>query len=90
MLGDLIAQLDQPNITASVLTTINSDIAGRIERHAAAASMTVEDFVSGAVRDFVDRAGDDLWFQLLTIVRKSGDPGVAAVQSILTSVVTER
>jgi hypothetical protein len=90
MLGDLIAQLDRPNVTASLLTTINADIAGQIERRAATASMTVEDFVSGAVRDFVDRAGDDLWFQLLTIVRKSGDPGLAAVQTILTWVVTER
>ena len=90
MLGDLIAQLHRPNIVASVLMTMNSDIVGRIERHSAATSMTVEDFVSGAVRDFVESAGDDLWFQLLTIVRKSEDPGLAAVQTILTWVVTER
>jgi hypothetical protein len=90
VLGDLIAQLDRPDVAAGVLTTIDPDIAGQIERRAAASSMTVEDFVSGAVRDFVERAGDDLWFQLLTIVRKSDDPGLAAVQTILTWVVTER
>lgn len=90
MLGDLIAQLDRPDVAASVLTTINPDIAGQIGRRAAAASMTVEDFVSGAVRDFVESAGDDLWFQLLTIVRKSDDPGLTAVQTILTWVTTER
>ncbi len=90
MLGDLIAQLDRPNVAASVLTTMNSDVVGQIERRSAATSMTVEDFVSGAVRDFVESAGDDLWFQLLTIVRKSDDPGLAAVQTILTWVVTER
>jgi hypothetical protein len=90
VLGDLIAQLDRPNVAASVLTTMNSDVAGQIERRSAATSMTVEDFMSGAVRAFVESAGDDLWFQLLTIVRKSDDPGLAAVQTILTWVVTER
>ena len=90
MLGELIAQLDRPDVAASLLTTINADIAGQIERRAATAFMTVEDFVSGAVREFVESAGDDLWFQLLTIVRKSDDPGLAAVQTILTWVVTER
>ena len=78
------------NVTAGVLTTLKADIAEQIGRHATAASMTVEDFVSGAVREFVESAGDDLWFQLLTIVRKSDDPGLAAVQTILTWVVTER
>jgi hypothetical protein len=90
VLGDLIAQLDRPDVAAGVLTTMNSDVAGQIERRSAATSMTVEDFMSGAVRAFVESAGDDLWFQLLTIVRKSDDPGLAAVQTILTWVVTER
>jgi hypothetical protein len=90
VLGDLIAQLDRPDVAASVLATMDSDVAGQIERQSAATSMTIEEFVSGAVRDFVESAGDDLWFQLLTIVRKSDDPGLAAVQTILTWVVTER
>ena len=64
MLGELIAQLDQRNVAASVLTTLNTDVSDRIERRATAASMTVEDFMSGAVREFVESAGDDLWFQL--------------------------
>jgi len=90
MLGELIAQLDQCSVAAGVLATLNADTAERIGRRAAAASMTVEDFASGAVRERVESAGDDLWFQLLTIVRKSEDPGLAAVQTILTWVVTER
>jgi hypothetical protein len=88
VLGELIAQLDQRSVAASVLTTLNADIAEQIERRATAVSMTVEDFVSGAVREFVEIAGDDLWFQLLTIVRKSDDPGLTAVQTILKWVVT--
>ena len=90
MLGELIAQLDRPDVAAGVLTTLDPSIAEQLERRAAAASMTVADFVAGAVREFVEHAGDDLWFQLLTIVRKSDDPGRTAVQTILTWVVAER
>jgi hypothetical protein len=89
VLGELIAQLDRPDVAAGVLTTLNPLVASQIERRAAAASMTVADFVAGAVREFVERAGDDLWFQLLTRVRTTEDPGLTAVQTILTWVVTE-
>jgi hypothetical protein len=90
MLGNLIAQLDRPGVADSVLTTLDPDIMGQIERRAAAVPMTVGDFVAGAVREFVERADDDLWFQLLTVIRKSEDPGLAAVQTILRWVVIEK
>ena len=90
MLGELIAQLDRPDVVNSVVTTLQPDVAREIEHRAAAASMPVTDFVAGAVREFLDSADDNLWFQLLTIVRKSDDPGLAAVQTILKWVVTEQ
>ena len=90
VLGELIAQLDRPDVANNVMTTLDSDVVRLIERRATAASMSVTDFVAGAVREFVESASDDLWFQLLTIVRKSDDPGLSAVQTILTWVVTER
>lgn len=90
MLGDLINELDRPDVCAGVLATLDPEIAGEIERRAGAASMTAADFVAGAVREFVDTAGDDLWFQLLTIIRKADDPGTAAVQTILRWVVVEQ
>lgn len=40
-------------------------------------------FAAGAVRDLVDRADDDQWAQLVTIMRKAEDPGLAAIQAIL-------
>jgi len=70
--------------------TLDADVARRIEDRASAASVPVAEFVSGAVREFLESADDDLWFQLLTIMRKSEDPGLAAVKTILTWVVTER
>ena len=83
MLGDLIANLDRPDVTAAVLTTLDPIVATRIEQRAAGAAMTVADFVARAVRDFVEQADDERWFQLLTIIRKAENPGVAAIQAIL-------
>lgn len=90
MLGELIAQLDHPDVANGVMGTLHADVARQIEHRAAAASMPLTDFVAGAVREFLDSADDDLWFQLITIVRKSDDPGLSAVQTILTWIVTER
>lgn len=89
MLGDLIAQLDRPDVADGVMATLPPDVAQRIEGRAMAASMSVTAFVAGAVREFLDAADDDLWFQLLTVLRKSDDPGLTAVQTILQWVVTE-
>ena len=90
VLGELIAQLDRADVANNVVTTLDPDVAMRLEHRAAEASMTLVDFVAGAVREFLDSADDDLWFQLLTIVRKSDDPGLTAVQTILKWVVTEQ
>jgi hypothetical protein len=90
MLGDLIANLDRPDVTAAVLTTLDPVVATRIEQRAAAAAMAVADFSARAVRDFVEQADDERWFQLLTIIRKAENPGVAAIQAILGWVDSRR
>jgi hypothetical protein len=89
VLGDLIAQLDQPSVAAKVLETLDPDLQAQLVKRADAVSMSLPDFAAGAVREFAERADDDLWFQLLTIMRKAGDPGLVAVQTILEWVVTE-
>ena len=89
MLGDLIANLDHPDVAAAVLTTMDPIVAARIERRAAATAMTTADFTAGAVRDFVERADDEHWLQLLTIMRKAEDPGLAAIHAILGWVVAD-
>ena len=90
MLGDIIAMLDRPGVAAAVLSTLDPLTVLQIEQRAAAEAMSVADFAAGAVREFVERAEDDLWFQLLTIIRKAEDPSLAAVQTILRWVVTDR
>jgi hypothetical protein len=56
MLGDLIANLDSPGVAVAVLQTLDPILAAQIEKRAAAEAMTPADFVTGAVRDFVERA----------------------------------
>jgi hypothetical protein len=87
MLGDLIAGLDRPEVIEAVLATVSPVIRQRLEARAAEASMTVADFAAGAVREFVEYADDELWFQMLSVMRKTDDPGIAAVQTILRWVV---
>jgi hypothetical protein len=70
MLGDLIANLDRPDVTATVLTTLDPIVATQIEQRAAAAPIAVADFAARAVRDFVEQADDERWFQL-----RRCDPG---------------
>jgi len=89
MLGDLIANLDRPDVASTVLASLEPDVIARIERRAAAAAMIAPDFIAGAVREFMERADDELWFQLLTIMRKAEDPGIVAIQTILGWVVAD-
>lgn len=83
MLGDLIAQLDRPEIVEEVLAGLNPLAREQLRQRAADAQMTVPDFAAGAVREFVERADDDLWFQLLTLIRQADEPGLVAVRTIL-------
>lgn len=83
MLGDLITQLDRPEVVEEVLAGLAPPVREQLALRAAAAGMTVPGFAAGAMREFVERADDDLWFQLLTVMRKSDEPGLAAVRTVL-------
>ncbi len=89
MLGDLIANLDRPGVAAAVLTTLDPILIAQIEQRAEAAAMTVADSTAGAGREFVERGDDMLWLQLLNIMRKAEDPGLAAIQAILRWVAAD-
>ena len=90
MLGDLIAQLDNPELTTKVLTTLDPDISRSIEERARSLSMSSAEFSAAAVREFVEWADDDQWSQLLVHMKKADDPGLRAVQAILCWVVSDQ
>ena len=56
MLGDLIAQLDRPEVVEAVLQTVTPQQRSRLEAKATQHAMTIEDFAAGAVREFVELA----------------------------------
>jgi hypothetical protein len=88
MLGELIANLDRADLVASLLSALDPDLLARLEARAAAVSMTPAEFASGAVREFIELGDDELWFQLLTVIRKAEDPGLTAIRTILQWTVT--
>jgi hypothetical protein len=87
MLGELIANLDRPGMIIAVLSSLDSNLLEEIKRRASAESMTPDGFAAGAVREFIERGNDDLWFQLLTVIRQAEDPSSQAIQTILQWVV---
>ena len=90
MLGDLIAELHRPDVAEYVLAALDQRVREALQQASSHASMSPPDFIAGAVREFVESADDDLWFQLLTRVREADDPGLEAVRTILAWVVTEK
>jgi hypothetical protein len=90
MLGDIIANLDRADLAASLLSALGPDLFARIEVRAAAVSMTPAEFASGAVREFVELGDDELWFQLLTLIRKAEDPSMEAIRTVLQWAVTSK
>lgn len=84
MFGELIAQLDRPEIAAEALAVLeDEELESTIRRYAAANDIAVADCVAGIVRGFVDQADDEAWVQLVGIMARAKDPGLAALGAIL-------
>lgn len=84
MFGELIAQLDRPEIAAEALAVLqDNELESTIRRYAAANDIAVADCMAGIVKSFLDQANDDAWLQLVGIMGRSEDPGLAALGAIL-------
>ena len=84
MFGELIANLDRPEIAAEVLATLDDAVLeATIRAYANANDMAVAGCVAGIVRSFLDQADDDAWLQLVGIMGRAGDPGLTALGAIL-------
>ncbi|MGO4558159.1 hypothetical protein [Mesorhizobium sp. 2RAF21] len=67
----IVAAIDEPALSAR-LTAVADD-----------SGCSPADIVGSAVRNFVDTAPDDLWTQLIGIMNRAQDPGLAAMRAIL-------
>lgn len=84
MLGHLIASLDDPEVAHGLLATLaDPPLIERLSAAAESSGQPQSEIVSSAVRSFVETASDDLWTQLIGIMSRAEDPGLATLHAIL-------
>jgi hypothetical protein len=84
MLGALIDTLDDPAVAQRLLAALDDPpLLDRLFAASIASGQPRPDIVSSAVRSFVETAPDDLWTQLIGIMSRAEDPGLAGMHAIL-------
>lgn len=84
MLGKLVAALDEPGVAHDLIAALDVPaLSRRVAAAARAADCEPAWIVSTTVREFLDTASDDQWLQLIGIMGRAADPGLAAVRAIL-------
>jgi hypothetical protein len=84
MLGKLIDSLDNPKVALGLLAALNeSSLHARLAAAADTAARPPADIVASTVRGFLDSASDDDWVQLVGVMNRAEDPGLAALRAIL-------
>jgi len=88
--GTLLASLDNPQTVERLIDALGVEgLAKRLENAAAAEAMEPADYFAAIVRSFMETASDDHFVQLIGIMNRSEDPGLAAVRAILNKVLPE-
>ncbi|MBB3387757.1 hypothetical protein FHT82_000477 [Rhizobium sp. BK275] len=91
MFGALIASLDNPEVMTALVGALGMEgLDERLEKAAAAEAMDPPDYLATVVRSFLEMASDDDFVQLVGIMNRAEDPGLAAVRSILRKTVLEQ
>lgn len=84
MFGSLVASLDDPRIAADIVVALDDpNLAARLAAAADAGGRAQSEVMASAVRSFLETASDDHWLQLVGIMNRAPDPGLAAVRAIL-------
>jgi len=84
MLGQTLRQLEETNDESVVLELVpDLVLLGRARAAAAAAGLSLNRYVLGACRVFLDRAGEDDWTTLMGRLRDGAEPGVTVVAMAL-------
>lgn len=90
MLGDLIESLSNPKVACDLVAALGDpEFAKRLASVAAAQGRSPSDFVAASVCGFLDNACDDHWLQLIGIMSRAEDPGLAAMRAILAKALAE-
>lgn len=84
MLGQWLQTLDNPHIASGILASLDDPaLARRLGAAAEARHRPPADVMASTVHGFLDTASDDHWVQLIGIMNRAGDPGLAAIRTIL-------
>jgi hypothetical protein len=90
MFGALIASLDNPQTAAALIGALGMEgLAERLEKAAATEGMQPTDYLATVIRSFLEMASDDHFVQLIGIMNRAEDPGLAAVRAILQKALPE-
>jgi hypothetical protein len=90
MLGALIASLDDPKVAERLLGALDSPVLSRrLGEAAAREGAVVAQVMASAVRYFLETASEDHWVQLIGIMNRAEDPGLAAIRAILAKALPE-
>lgn len=90
MLGALIATLDDPEVSARLLSALDAPaLSTRLNAASAADGRTPPEMMAALVWRFLDTATDDHFVQLIGIMNRAEDPGLAAVRAILAAALPE-
>ncbi|MDQ0392134.1 hypothetical protein [Labrys monachus] len=84
MLGNLIASLDDPKIAMTLVAAFDDpSLLARLASAADASGRPPGAYIASIVRNFIETASDDHWTQLIGIMNRADDPGLAAMRAIL-------
>jgi len=84
MLGNLIASLDDPKVAMELFAAFDEPVlTARLTSAARESGRPAADIIGATVRNFMETASDDLWTQLIGVMNRADDPGLAALRAIL-------
>lgn len=90
MFGALLASLDNPRTVERLIDALGMEgLLKRLENAAALEAMEPANYFATIIRSFMEAASDDHFVQLIGIMNRCEDPGLAAVRAILNKVLPE-
>ncbi len=90
MLGELIESLDDPKVALRLVAALDDPaLSERLATVAQSVGRPQWDVVASTVRGFLETASDDHWLQLIGIMSRADDPGLAAMRAILAKALPE-
>lgn len=90
MLGAILRSLTNPaEAEAALLVLGNARVLERVRAGAQAEGTTVGIFAARAVRHVLDRAGEEIWLDLLAAMARTPEPGAAALAIILAKALPD-